>query len=399
MTAKVIALRARQARLKRRVRQHLKKLGFRRDESGRLVPPGLDKEAYRKVHEEQRKEKLLASREWLARKASKLAVHFADGSEVVPEEIHPELRIVHSGTWESDLFRLASFNWRVPVSDGYGRRMRFLVWDKSNERLIGLMALGDAVFNQKARDAHIGWDHNQRSKSLVHLMDAYVLGAVPPYNNLLGGKLVASLIRSKEVVRAFEAKYTSSTGLISKAKKRARLAAVTTSSALGRSSIYNRLSLGGNKLLEPIGYTSGWGHFHFSGSIFDELRDYLVSLKDPYAEGFEFGEGPNWKIRVIRRALERLEMDTGLAQHGFQREVFFCAVADNALRFLNGSERSPRYDSLQSVEQISDMAKYRWMVPRASRDRTFEAVRREFFLSDTLGFSASLKKKRNALGD
>ena len=398
MTAKVVELQAREARLKRRVRQHLKKLGFRRDENGRLVPPGLDKEAYRRVHEDQRKEKLMASRDWLIRKAPKLSAHFADGTEIVPEDISPELKVVRRGTWESDLFRLASFNWRVPVSDGYGRRMRFLVWDKSNDRLIGLMALGDAVFNQKARDAHVGWDHNQRSKSLVHLMDAYVLGAVPPYNNLLGGKLVASLIRSKEVVKAFEAKYTSSTGLISQAKKRARLAAVTTSSALGRSSAYNRLSLGGSKLLDPIGYTSGWGHFHFSGSIFDELRDYLISLDDPYAEGFEFGEGPNWKIRVIRKALERLGMDTGLAQHGFQREVFFCSVADNALAFLNGSDRAPRYDSLRSVEEISHLAKSRWMVPRAARDMSFSSVSRETLISGTLQMPSLTRKKGNALG-
>jgi len=34
------------------------------------------------------------------------------------------------------------------------------------------------------------------AKRLVNVMDAYVLGAVPPYNMLLGGKLVASLVRS-----------------------------------------------------------------------------------------------------------------------------------------------------------------------------------------------------------
>lgn len=398
MTAKLIKLRAREANLKRRVHRHLKKLGFKRDQDGRLVPAGFDKESYRKVHEEQRREKLLQNRGWIVKNADSLSKHFANGRDVEPSEIDVELRLVKKQSWESDLFRLAAFNWRVPVSDGYGRRMRFLVWDKSNDKLIGLLALGDAVFNQRARDNHVGWDHNQRSKSLVHLMDAYVLGAVPPYSNLLGGKLVASLIRSKEVVRTFEKKYSSSVGLISQTKKRARLAAVTTSSALGRSSIYNRLTLGGTRLLEPIGFTSGWGHFHFSGAIFDELRDYLESLDDPYAQNFEFGEGPNWKIRVVRRALEHLGMDTGLTQHGFQREVFFCSVADNALNFLKGEARSPKYDSLPSLAEVVSMAKERWVIPRAFRDQTYREITREQFLSDSVHVARIAGKKGSALG-
>src|SRR3546814_18344755 len=84
---------------------------------------------------------------------------------------------------------MASLYWQVPVSDGYGRRMRFLVWDQAHGKLIGIFALGDAVFNQAARDAVIGWDHHRRSAALVNLMDAYVLGALPPYSHLLGGKL------------------------------------------------------------------------------------------------------------------------------------------------------------------------------------------------------------------
>jgi hypothetical protein len=167
-------------------------LGFLRAPDGRLVPPSLDKEAYRKFHEVQRLEKLKDNARWLGSKAAELGCHFASGLDVDPAAISPSLHLVASGTWQSDLFRLAALNWRVPVSDGYGRRMRFLVWDRSNQKLIGLMALGDAVFNQKARDEHIGWDHHQRSLSLVNLMDAYVLGAVPPYNMLLGGKLIAS---------------------------------------------------------------------------------------------------------------------------------------------------------------------------------------------------------------
>src|SRR5262249_30013567 len=49
--------------------------------------------------------------------------------------------------WESDLFRLASLTWAVPISNGFGRRLCYLVWEEHNDKLIGLIAIGDPVFN------------------------------------------------------------------------------------------------------------------------------------------------------------------------------------------------------------------------------------------------------------
>jgi len=368
---RVIELAAREAQLKRRVRKHLYDLGFGRDAEGRLQPPSLDKDAYRRFHKAQREEKLIANLDWLTKRQDSLMEWFADGAEISPRAIRPELELIDGGTWQSDLFRMASLHWQVPVSDGYGRRMRFLVWDRGHDKLMGIIALGDAVFNQAARDAVIGWDHHRRSAALVNIMDAYVLGAVPPYNYLLGGKLVASLIRSREVVDAFDDRYNNSIGLISKRKKRARLVAVTTTSALGRSSVYNRLQLQGRKIFEPIGFTSGWGHFHFSGRIFDELRNYLEFVHDDYAVGFEFGSGPNWRIRVVRRALERLGMDTALARHGFVREVFLCRIAKNAEALLRGDNTRVLYGGLPSVREASVAALDRWIIPRSERDKRY----------------------------
>jgi len=401
-TAKIISLEAREAKLKRRIRRHLRDLGFTRDSNGRLELPSFAKESYRQFHDVQREEKLSSSADWLKRKTPRLIKYFADGREVFPAAIEPELEIIRGGTWQSDLFRMASLYWRIPVSDGYGRRLRFLVWDKANDKLMGLLALGDAVFNQRARDDFVGWDHHRRSAALVNMMDAYVLGAVPPYNMLLGGKLVASLIRSTEVVKAFDQKYHDSIGIISGEEKHARLVGVTTSSALGRSSVYNRVALDGHKILEPIGYTSGWGHFHFSGAIFDELRSYLEHVGDDYAAGFCFGSGPNWKIRVIRRALERLGMDTSLARHGFQREVFFCRIAQNALPYLRGDHRRVMYGKLPSISEVADSAKKRWVLPRATWDERYTKWTTGHLLegiSSSRGSSEHPKLVKDALGN
>jgi Domain of unknown function (DUF4338) len=70
---------------------------------------------------------------------------------------------------------------------------------------------------------------------------------------ILGGKLVASLIRTKEVRDDFAHKYGNTRGIISGKKKKAQLALITTSSSLGRSSVYNRLKLSSQAYLTPIG--------------------------------------------------------------------------------------------------------------------------------------------------
>lgn len=368
MNAQVVRLTARESRLKKLVLEHLGQLGFCVEPGGLIVPPCLDKDTYRSFHALQRHDKLKKSELWLSKNRERLLKWFAAGADVDANSIQPELELVQRETWQSELFRLASLYWRIPVSDGYGRRMRFLVWDRHNGKLIGLIALGDAVFNQAARDAFVGWDHHRRKHALVNLMDAYVLGAVPPYNQILGGKLVASLLATKEVEKAFAQRYAKSVGLISGERKRAKLVAVTTTSALGRSSVYNRMRLNGRTLLEPIGFTSGFGHFHLSGAVFDELRRYLDDVDDSYADSFRFGSGPNWRIRVIRKALSRLGLDPNLVRHGFAREVFFSRLATNAESFLRGEARSPDFDSLPTVAERAREALDRWVIPRSVRD-------------------------------
>ncbi len=174
-------------------------------------------------------------------RAPRLFTYFASGIEIQPESVTPVLGKIDAGTWQAELFRLASLTWSIPVSHGFGRRLRYLVWDNHNRKLIGLIAIGDPVFNLAARDNLIDWNAQDRSARLVNIMDAYVLGAVPPYNSLLAGKMVACLVRTQEIFKDFRNTYGDSSGIISSKKKNARLIAVTTSSSMGRSSVYNRL--------------------------------------------------------------------------------------------------------------------------------------------------------------
>ncbi|MGD1467585.1 Druantia anti-phage system protein DruA [Vibrio harveyi] len=371
MSNTVVSVNLKEANLKRKLREHLHSLGFTKSESGILVAPGDSKDIIRSLHKAQRHERLEASEKFVKSKHERLLKYFASGEEVVPDKISPVLERVDSRNWTGDLFRLASLTWSVPVSSGFGRRLRYLVWDESNGKLMGIIAIGDPVFNLAVRDNFIGWNTKDRSARLVNVMDAYVLGSVPPYNSLLCGKLIASLLKTRDLYDDFASKYGNSTGVISQSEKSARLLAVTTSSSMGRSSVYNRLKLEGEDYLKPLGYTGGWGHFHIPEWLFKELREYLREKDHRYADQYGFGQGPNWRLRATKAALKYLGFKDNLLRHGIKREVFMSQLAENSVELLLTGEGVPDLSNLKSVKEVSECALERWVLPRSYRDTRY----------------------------
>lgn len=364
------------ASLRRSIHSHLVDLGFTKNGHGYFVDGELSKQKVRDLHAVHRQEIVEHHRDFVEAEWPRLAHWFSTGKQVNPEAIEPELVEVSAGSQESRLFRLASLLWSVPVSQGFGRRLRFLVRDRQNGCLIGMFALGDPVFNLTARDSWIGWTHHDRSDRLVHVMDAYVAGALPPYSHLIGGKLVAALMASKEVKRAYERKYLGKRAIISEAENRARLVLLTTTSALGRSSMYNRLSLPGGPKFHHLGATRGFGHFHLSGRIFESLRAHLEDVGHPYASGHRFGMGPNWKIRVIRAALESIGIDgNSILKHTIPREVYAVPLATNWREILLG-EHVNTQSCVQPADEIARYCLQRWILPRAQRDKRYKRFAR-----------------------
>ena len=371
--------------LRRAIQNHLSKIGLNRDHPSGI----LCKDTVRHIHRFHRKTAQDRIHRALGNKVERFLEEIANGDEVDPENVQPELVEARSGTRTGDLFRFATLLWSIPVSQGYGRRLRYLVKDRTNDKLIGLFALGDPVFNLRVRDEWIGWNQADRRERLVNVMDAYVVGAVPPYANLLGGKLVTSIIASDEVARTFKERYSNSVGKISGEKKRARLALVTVTSALGRSSMYNKLKLmpstpdqGDTPVVElrRIGETAGYGHFQFTEDLFTQLRQVLQEEGHSYANGHQLGDGPNWRIRVVRAGLETIGLDPNkILKHGIKREVYVMSIARNAQNFLAGNDMELVFDH-RSVEEISALARDRWMIPRAKRKPEYRQFRRrEFF--------------------
>ena len=369
------------AALRSEIEEHLRQLGL----WNRPPDAELTKQNIRDIHTAHREAARSKIQKALGERRIRefIEEHIANGDEIDPAAIDPEIEPVDS-KGVGRIFRFATLFWSVPASMGYGRRMRFLVRDKQNGRLIGVFALCDPVFNLTPRDDWIGWDQAGRRERLVHTMSAYVVGAVRPYADLLGGKLVTSLIGSREVGETFAERYGHTTGLISGQRKNARLSLVTFTSALGRSSIYNRVKLYNGSSEDPAivlyreGVTKGFGHFQIREEHFLKLRQ-ILSEDEHHNTSPKMGTGPNWKIRVARAGLESLGFEdvNSVLRHGIQREVYVMPIADNAKDFLVGREEEPIFYNQYSVREIAKMAKERWLVPRAGRKPDFRDFRRD----------------------
>lgn len=348
--------------------------------SGQIeIPDGYNKDDYRRMNQLAVAKKLAVSGPGLRRFERKLIDYIANGREVCPDKISPKLVLVQPDSEEELLFRYASLHWSIPVSSGYGRRLRFLVVDAHNEKLIGLFGLGDPVFSLKDRDDWIGWDSDSKRSRMYHLMDAFVLGAVPPYAGLLCGKLVAMLALSSEVQEAFRSKYSGNVSLIKKEMREPVLAMLTTTSALGRSSIYNRIRLKGISYWTSVGFTQGSGEFHFSNGVYAKMRSYVEANCTPTAKHNDWGTGFRNRREVIRKCLSSLDLSSNLIYHGIRREIFAAPLGNRALEFLRGKVSDPSLHTW-TAEHLSGLFKERWLLPRAATRKEYVDFRRDDFI-------------------
>ena len=311
------------------------------------------------------------SRAGLERRQDELLTWIASGHELEPHAVSPRLVEVQPGTIEELVFRWVRLHWSIPVSAGYGRRIRFLVLDGSNQKLIGIIGLSDPIFALGPRDRAIGWSQEDRRERLRHVMDAFVLGAVPPYSSLRFGKLVALLAASNEVRAAFGRKYRNRASLIGRRSDSARLAMVTTTSALGRSSLYNRLRFEGETVYRPTGYTVGSGDFQFLNGLYGDLRDYADQYLTATAKHDRWGKGFRNRRELVRKVLGDIGLSVDLQYHGVRRQVFLVPTARNSATFLRGEAERLRYWD-RPAEALAQHFRDRWLLPRL---RTFDEYR------------------------
>jgi hypothetical protein len=227
------------------------------------------------------------------------------------------------------------------------------------------------------------------------VMELITCGAVPPYNGVLGGKLVALLMVSRQVVSDVEDRYGGRVSIIASAmagrpiRRPARLALVTTSSlyeAYG-SSQYNRLKLeteAGTLAYRKIARTESFGTVQFAPDTVHALNE-VARQSDANRREVNnlFGEGTSPKLRLIRTGLDALGLDANsFLRHHSRRIIYGVPLCANTDDVILSMSTEPAYLLPAGDEGTALLVGHwrdRWLSGRVVRPDVLEAVRAEEF--------------------
>lgn len=246
-----------------------------------------------------------------------------------------------------------------------------------------------SVVLKRWRDERVGND----------VMDIVVCGAVPPYNHLIGGKLVGLMLASPEAVGAAEERYSRKPNVIASGiagrpvRRRPKIVVLGTTGLYGTgSSQYNRLRMpacaaGGSEDEElryyELGSTEGYGSYHFSQPTMKEARALVEQSATEQRARNIFGEGGNPRWRGLRDALELAGLPSGnMLKHGASRVVYGIPLAGNFQDVLLGVGKRPKYILPRGnhelvTQQIAEFWRRRWVANRISRDGILDRIAAE----------------------
>ena len=226
------------------------------------------------------------------------------------------------------------------------------------------------------------------------VVDLNVCGAIPPYNHLMGGKLVALLSGSQEMQVGYSKRYKTSVSEISSfiaAKpvyRPTNLEVITTTSLYGKNTVqYNGLNLTTDKFVdmkcdlkwEKLGLTVGEGTFHLSNSTSTALREYGRQRSGYREVNNVFGEGTSPKLRNIRQSLLSLGFSPDrILKHKQERLFLGCVLNDKAKeRLLDFKTTSASRKN--SVDILAQCWKEKWVLKKIQKPGAIEDIKSESF--------------------
>jgi hypothetical protein len=360
-TRNTTALTQNERKLRKRIVSILKKQGFK--VNPHIIPAKHDKDAYRNIQQLSKLEQLRKHKNFLLKKIDIVKSLCLDGKSIDPTKISLELKEVRPNTIEETIYRWWNLAWwSIPYQHSYGRQMRFLLWDKGNENPFGLIGLQSPILKMAVRDKYLGIPKDKLDIWINKSMSAQRVGALPPYNDLLGGKMTALSLISNEVRTTYREKYNKRKTLIKNRIIEPDLLFITTTSAFGKSSIYNRLKYKNKTIAFNLGLTKGTGTFHIPQDIYNDILIFLESKKIPATRSF--GYGPSRKIKLFTMAFSLLGLPR-FEIHGIKREVYLFPLVSNLKNVIKHKD-TPKYFNLP-FSQLADFWKERWAIPRANR--------------------------------
>ena len=225
---------------------------------------------------------------------------------------------------------------------------------------------------------------NRKTKIGSNMMDIIVCGSIPPYNELLGGKLVSILACSPRVIKDYTDKYSKQVSEIASRMKGSRVIRDSSLVYLGTTSLYAVGSSQYNRIKVPIeneftleyrkmGITEGYGTVYFSKGT-TNLFSQILEIQDGGKRiGHVFGEGTSPRFRMISRGLSSLGIRAeAFLKHYSPRIVYSINLAKNTDDFLMGLENTADYsfdindnvDVNNKTQDLIDFWYNRWLCMR-----------------------------------
>ena len=215
----------------------------------------------------------------------------------------------------------------------------------------------------------------------IAMADITVCGAVEPYNQILGGKLVSMLAASPAVIAAYRNRYREHESEIASSmagrsiSRPSDLVFLGTTSLYGvGSSQYNRLKLPAHFLggqlgehveFRKLGKSDAYGTSQFSAETVESLVTLVQQSNNGQRVNSIFGEGVSPKLRKLREGLGLLGLpESTLLQHGRQRIVYGVPLIKNLKEFLLGLDDSPKYLIDLEHPETATAAIVRWWTER-----------------------------------
>ena len=248
---------------------------------------------------------------------------------------------------------------------------------------------------------------NKESKIGTSMMEIIVCGAIAPYNFLLGGKLVAMLLTSPELIRDYEQRYGQQASTIASqvagydVTRPASIVylgtsslytSMTTTNAESKSSKpsgasqYNRIKVpatiagsAGEIAYKYIGATEGFGVVHFSADTRRVLEELDMIEYQAKRINSVFGEGTSPRLRKIRQGISLLGLDDRYLIHGQSRLIYRIDLAHNTTDYLCGRNNEPDYifplqHPKRTTKKIANYWIERWLSSRLNHAPSLEAV-------------------------
>lgn len=347
--------------LRKKIMRVLREQGFKINPH--VKPRGSSKTTFRKLQKQARLEQISRHKSFLEKHSDLARLYCRDGKDVTPEDIELELREVKSESFEEILFRWWNFIWwSIPYQRSYGRQMRFLLWDTIHDAPFGLICLQSPVLKMSVRDNSLGIPREELDIWVNRSMSAQRVGALPPYNGLLGGKMVALALSSDEIREAYRRKYKNYVSIIRGRSLKPDLLFITTTSAFGKSSLYNRLKYHEEMVAECLGYTQGSGSFHIPEDLYEQIIEFLLNIGINVSRGY--GHGPSRKLKLISLGFHYLGLPS-FEYHGIRRQFYLFPLVKNLRGVIQHHKKPVRFS--RSFRELQDYWKERWAIPRAER--------------------------------